>query len=250
MQIKQITLSLALALITAGCSSTGPSAVPPAIPARSETSTALPIPTETLTPVPSETPSITPSSTPFAPFTVSVWADNVNVRTNPGYLFPSLGLLSKGTTLTLLGKAPGGEWMAVRTPKGQRGWVFAQLIQSDVDLQSVPVIEPQDVQLIKGRVQDSAGTPIQGVGFAVAQGGGDRPQTNTVLTDANGEFYSFMPLTARGSWTVTYNAIACKSNVWADNSCSTYKDSYRGMVEPQSMRVTLPPSGTLEFLWK
>lgn len=243
-------------LATYGCSIPGQTANPSAAPAATATLTLAPFQTETMPPSPPESPSITPtetaasSPTPFVPFTASVWADNVNVRTNPGYLFPALRLLAKGTTLTVLGKAPGGEWMYARTPDGKSGWVFTQLIQSDVDLQAVPVIEPQDVQLIKGRVVDSMGIPIQGVGFAVVQGTGDRPPTNTVSTDANGEFYSFMPLTARDQWTVTYNAIACKSNVWTDDSCSYYKAAYRGLVDPQSATVSLPQTEVLVFTWK
>ena len=65
--------------------------------------------------------------------------------------------------------------MYVQIPNGRTGWVFTQLIQSDVDLQAVPIIEPQDVQLIRGRVMDSMGTPIQGVGFTILQGAGDQP---------------------------------------------------------------------------
>jgi hypothetical protein len=70
------------------------------------------------------------------------------------------------------------------------------------------------------------------------------------LTDANGEFFSFMPPNAHGEWTVSYAAIACKSNVWSDASCGSYKDPYRGSVEPQSTVVSLPQAGILEFLWK
>jgi hypothetical protein len=140
--------------------------------------------------------------------------------------------------------------MFARTPDGTAGWVFAQLIESSIDLQTVPIVEPQDVQLIKGQVKDSSGIPIQGVGFSVVQGTGDHAPTNTVLTDGNGEFFSFMPSNARGEWAVTYNAIACKSNVWSDASCSYYKDPYKGLVEPQSTVVSLPQTGVLEFIWK
>jgi len=245
-----------VALATYGCSASGQTRIPPELPVTTATSTGLPVQIATEPAAPIETPSVTPTetaaptATAFVPFTVSVWADNVNVRTNPGYLFPAIRLLAKGSNLTILGKAPGGEWLSARMPDGKQGWVFAQLIQSDADLQAVPVIEPKDVQLIKGRVLDSAGTPIQGVGFTVVQGSADHPATNTVLTDASGEFYSFIPPSARGQWTVTYNAIACKSNVWADNSCSTYKNPYRGTVEPQSVSVSLPATDALEFIWK
>jgi SH3-like domain-containing protein len=252
----QICVILFCGLMLQGCSLPGKTVTTTSTPEDVVALTMIPISSETLQPDPTNTPSIMPSSTPFptetpfVPFSASVWADNVNVRTNPGYLFPSLRLIAQGTSLTILGKSPGGEWMYARIPDGTTGWVFAQLVQSDVDLQAVPVIEPQGVQLIKGRVVDLQGTPIQGVGFSVLQGDGDQPPMNHILTDSNGEFFSFMPLSASGEWNVVHDSIACKSNVWTDDTCSYYKDPYKGVVEPQSVVVTLPQTNILEFLWK
>jgi SH3-like domain-containing protein len=256
--IRTIALSLALMviLLIIGCSMPGQAATPSGLQETSSVIPSLLPPTEiqqispTLTPSIAPTETAIPTPTTFVPFTASVWADNVNVRTNPGYLFPAVRLLAKGTNLKILGKAPGGEWMFARTPDGTSGWVFTQLLENSIDLQSVPIIDPQDVQLIKGRVTDSSGIPIQGVGFTVVQEVGDKAPANVVLTDANGEFFSFMPENAQGEWTVTYSAIACKSNVWSDDSCSYYKNPYRGVVEPQSTNVSLPRSGVLEFVWK
>lgn len=253
---KKICVILLFGILLQGCSLPGRSVaitsspVDVVAPTLKPTSIKTLQPTATLTPtnIPSSTPI--PTVTPFVPFSASVWADNVNVRVNPGYLFPSLRLIAQGTSLTLLGKSPGGEWMYARIPDGTTGWVFIQLIQSNVDLQAVPVVEPQGVQLIKGRVVDLQGMPIQGVGFSILQGEGGQPLTNRALTDSNGEFYSFMPLSASGGWKVVHDSIACKSNVWKDDSCSYYKEPYKGVVEPQSVIVTLPQTGILEFLWK
>jgi SH3-like domain-containing protein len=255
-RINTLPLALMIILMSNGCSMPSQVSTPSGPPETTTVISSLLPPTETQPISPTLTPSITPTETAvptpttFVPFTAAVWADNVNVRTNPGYLFPAVRLLAKAANLTILGKAPGGEWMFARTPDGTSGWVFTQLIESSIDLQSVPIFEPQDVQLIKGRVTDSSGIPIQGVGFSVVQGVGDQAPANIVLTDASGEFFSFMPANARGEWTVTYNAIACKSNVWSDDSCSYYKNPYRGVVEPQSTNVSLPQSGILEFVWK
>ena len=253
---NKIFVILLFVLLLQGCSLPGrsaaitPSAVDIVAP------TLMPTSKDTLQPAATSTPTIVasstpiPTATPFRPFSASVWADNVNVRTNPGYLFPSLRLIAQGTSLTILGKSPGGEWMYARIADGTTGWVFTQLVQSDVDLQAVPVVEPQGVQLIKGRVVDLQGLPIQGVGFSILQGEKDQPPTNRALTDSNGEFYSFMPLSASGGWKVVHDSIACKSNVWTDDSCSYYKEPYKGLVEPQSVVVTLPHTSILEFLWK
>lgn len=253
---SQIGVFLFCLLLLQGCSLPGRSvaatstpvdvAGPTSVPTSKETE--QPTATYTATMMASSTPI--PTATPFVPFSATVWVDNVNVRTNPGYLFPSLRLIAQGTSLTILGKSPGGEWMYARIPDGTAGWVFTQLVQSNVDLQAVPVVEPQGVQLIKGRVVDLQGLPIQGVGFSILQGEGDQPPTNRALTDSNGEFYAFMPLSASGGWRVVHDSIACKSNVWTDDSCSYYKVPYKGLVEPQSIVVTLPHTSILEFLWK
>ena len=252
----RIYFILLCGLLLQGCSLPGRSVTASSTPGDVMVPTLIPTSMDTLQPTATYTPTIMPSSTPpptatpFVPFSASVWADNVNVRANPGYLFPSLRLIAQGTSLTILGKSPGGEWMYARIPDGTTGWVFTQLVQSNVDLQAVPVIEPQGVQLIKGKVVDLQGTPIQGVGFSILQGEGDQPPTNRALTDSNGEFYSFMPLSASGGWKVVHDSIACKSNVWTDDSCSYYKEPYKGLVEPQSVVVTLPQTSLLEFLWK
>ena len=255
-RIKTILITGIITLMIVGCTMPGLGLNSATTSAETSTLTQPLAPSETRLPAITETQPIPPmetakpSATPFVPFSASVWADNVNVRTNPGYLFPAVRLLTKNSTLTILGKAPGGEWMFARTTDGTAGWVFTQLIQSAGDLQAVPVVEPKDVQLIKGKVVDMQGNPIQGVGFSILQGEGDQRPTNHVLTDSDGEFFSFMPLPASGGWTVFHDSIACKSNVWTDDSCSYYKDPYHGLVEPQSIVVSLPQTGVLEFTWK
>ena len=94
-----------------------------------------------------------PTPGEFVPFTAAAAVNGMNVRANPGYLFPALNNVAKGTSFQVLGKAPGGEWIYVRTGETRTGWVFAQLLDAgDHDLQSAPIIQPKDVQVIRGRV--------------------------------------------------------------------------------------------------
>ena len=111
--------------------------------------------------------------------------------------------------------------------------------------------EPKGLVVIKGRVVDAGGLPIQGAAFDVSMGGAGDPSTSSAVTDANGLFYAFLPDTASGTWTVSYTAIGCKSNVWSDSTCSTYKSGYTGSVDPVTQTVTLPQSGgPLLFTWR
>ncbi len=128
--------------------------------------------------------------------------------------------------------------------------MFHYLLSSTVDLQAVPIIEPGGAQLVRGRVRDAAGAPIRGVSFNVFQGADTNVNVNTVLSDGSGEFYSYMPLTATGTWTVGYSGIACDSNVWTDTTCTDYINGYVGTVDPASQTVALPFTGELEFTWQ
>ncbi len=216
--------------------------------------TLLPTPTQavhtlTVTPTVTATASITFTPTQFTSFTAVTTAAEVRLRTGPGYLFPVLRQLAEGSTVTVLGKAPGGEWIRVRTAETMEGWVFWRLLNSTVNLTEAPVVQPQNVQRIHGRVVDGSGTPIRGVSFDVVQGIQTISGINPVLTDPAGEFFAFLPPDSHGIWTVKHTGIACDSNVWTDTGCSEYKNGYKGNVEPPAADVTLPYEGVLEFTW-
>ncbi len=63
-------------------------------------------------------------------------------------------------------------------------------------------------------------------------------------------FYSYMPLNVTDTWTVSYSGIACDSNVWQNTNCTNYKAGYQGIVEPNSIEVSLPTIDVPEFTWK
>jgi SH3-like domain-containing protein len=215
--------------------------------------TALP-PTATLPPVatatsaPTATPTLAPSPTPFVPYNVTTAVKGVNLRTNPGYLFPVRLSLAEGMTLLVLNRAPGGEWIYVQTQSKVKGWVFAKLLQPEKDLQSAPILQPEGVQLLKGHLADRAGNPISGVQFMITQGAGQKPPRNDAMTDEAGDFYAFMPSSAKGEWDVTYTAIACTSNTM-DANCNC-KNGICGNVVPESQKITLPQTEALLFAWE
>jgi len=189
-----------------------------------------------------------PSRQIFEPFIAHVLVNQVNLRTNPGYLFPSLLQLHEGDEITVLAKAPGNEWLYVELPDGSTGWIFTFLVETDYDLTSIPVQKPVDVQIISGQVRTEAEVPINGVQFAVIQTSASGELRNDAVTDETGTFTAFMPLDVSGEWTVSYAAISCTSIVH-DSSCNTLPQ-YVGTVNPASQNVTLPDPGILEFIWK
>lgn len=244
--LKNTLICILFALVVSGCSKSAGSIAPTALP-----TSASPIP-QAFPSLPAiVTPTISVIPTPFTPFTVNPAVDNLNIRVNPGMLFEVLMMVQPADVLTVLGSAPGGEWTYVQTATGAEGWVHTELLQSNFDLAQTPVRDPKNVLLIKGRVIDASGIPIQGVGFDVSQGAAGEASTNSIVTDASGLFYSFLPITASGAWTVSYTSIACKSNVWSDIVCASYKTGYTGNVDPLTQTVNLPQSGDpLFFTWR
>jgi len=194
-------------------------------------------------------PANTSTPTDFLPFRAITIANAVNLRAGPGYLLPSLRSLKEGEYLTVWGKSPGGEWFYVASSGAVTGWVYGWLMEGVVDLQEAPVIEPDNAQVIRGLVADAQSVPIRGVVFNILQETSAKPPTNIVRTDALGMFYSFLPLTSSGSWTVAHTGIACDSNVWKGGDCAEYKEGYRGMVDPMTVNITLPYHDLLTFTW-
>ncbi len=176
-------------------------------------------PISTFTPPPSVFP--VPIDTATAPtsaigtFYAEATADNVNLRTQPGTVFPVRLLLAKGTHLQILGHAPGGEWLYVQTDSEITGWVLYWLVRGGHDGGATPLVEPQNVQLIKGRIVDRTGMPvISGIGFAVAQGTGPNAPRTDATSDSKGEFYAYLPASANGLWYVPMYRWHAEATPW------------------------------------
>lgn len=240
MKTKILGFIIVLSVFSAGCGIMNP------LPAQAtETLTEFP---STLTIEPTPTITLQPSPTAFISFKVTTAVDHVNIRNNPGYLFSIDSNVKTGTVLEVLGRSPGGEWINVKTTSGTIGWVYYKLIQTAADLQSLPVNQPQNVQLICGKVTDSSGDPVSGIVFNVIKGyGADAPTTNA-MTDSTGMFYAFIPMTSTGDWLVSYAGIGCVSNKM-DENCNC-KNGLCGTADPGNMTITVPQAQPAEFGWK
>jgi len=183
---------------------------------------------------------------PYIPYSVTTSADNVNLRTGPGTLFPVSRLLDNGTRLQVVGHAPGGQWLYVLTDSNIYGWVLASLVKGN--LGSSPLVTPGNVQVIKGKVLDLSGVPVSGIGFALTQGTGPKAPRSDATTDGTGLFYVYLPLSAFGQWQISFVAIACTSNTM-DANCNCV-GGICGRSDPDSQPITLPYNGILQFTWK
>jgi hypothetical protein len=241
----RIAFLLLLTLLLAACSQSLPT---PTATATEPFSTPAPIvssPTASHASIAS-TPTLIPTMAPFSSLTISPAVEGTRLRAGPGTMFEALLLLNSSDTLTVQGQSPGGDWIQVATADGIKGWILTALLEQNPALQSAPLIEPENAQEVRGRLTDFSGLPISGVLFALTQGTGRRTDATT---DVNGEFHAFFPMDMSGDWMVSYIAIGCTSNAFADSSCSGYKSGYSGIVQPDSLPVTLPTKDILSFQW-
>jgi len=174
--------------------------------------------------------------------------ENVVLRAGPGYLFDAKTTLPQNAGVVVLGRVPGGEWIFVETALERTGWIFGQLLNPQRDFSSAPLIQPADLQVVRGHVQDKNGLPISGIQFAIVQGTSGSPPRNDAMTDLAGNFYAYMPVTAAGTWSVSFTAVACTSNTM-DQDCKCAGGSC-GKPDPEITGVTLPYNDVLTFIWK
>ena len=251
---KFIYVSLMALFLALGCGGVG---IPVTSKAPSLAVSFTPIPTFTpgplqdltpkpVNPSPQASPTVNPGS--FSPYFVTTSADNVNLRTEPGTLFPVSRLLAKGTRLQVFGHAPGGEWLYVQTDEHIYGWILVWLVNGGKDTGSSPLVEPQNVQLITGKVVDLSSVPISGIGFAITQGTGPKAPRSDATTDSNGRFYAYLSPSSTGQWFVTQVSVSCTSNTM-DANCNCI-GKLCGRSDPQSAAIMLPFSGLLQFTWK
>jgi len=203
-----------------------------------------PIPTLTATSVPME---VVNSPTISGPYYIHTGAQNVNLRTQPGALFPVSRVMAQGTRLQVLGLSHGGEWVSVLNDEGISGWVGILNVDK-FPVSQFPFVEPKDSQLLRGRVLDSNGLPVSGIKFAIEQRTASKSLRTDSATDTDGCFYAYLPKHLSGVWTVSYLSTVCTSNTM-DANCQCI-GGVCGQSQPASAEVTLPANGQLNFIWK
>jgi SH3-like domain-containing protein len=217
-------------------------------PAPTATSKSTPIPPVMASPVATDTAPVIDYelSSPFVPFYVVTNAENVILRAGPGVKFAAKTTLTQGLQLLVLSRVPGGEWIFVQTPFESTGWVSAGLLKSEKDLQSAPLMQPPDVQVIRGRVLNIKNEPVTGLSFGILEDV-EGAKSFSVITDASGVFYGFLPATTSGAWSVTFDKATCASNTM-DKDCNCIGAC--GSASPEGVRVVLPQTEMMVFQWR
>jgi len=78
---------------------------------------------------------------PMASLKIGLTEDHVNVRSGPSTLYDAIGIITVGSSVPVLGKSIGGDWLLVDYPgvPGGKGWVWA--LYMDVTPGEIPMAE-------------------------------------------------------------------------------------------------------------
>lgn len=212
--------------------------------ATAETPTMVPEPSitpfvHTATPRP-PTPTPQPSPTAFIPVTGKVDVFSLNMRSGPGTVHGIVDVFSKGTGLKIVGKAAGDEWVLVEIAGAEPGWMYVPLLTMDADLNTIPQVNPEGCLLVLGKVEGSDGLPLSDIKVALFQGVGETERRAETVSDADGNFYFYLPETSEGEWTAQVVGYRCASRIVGENCqfSGFFRDNGVAVVElPQAAPV-------------
>lgn len=72
--------------------------------------------------------------------TANVTAFHLNMRHGPGVQYGVILTIHRNQIVTLLGRAPDGQWVKIRLPSGTEGWVNGRYLTGSENFNSLPVV--------------------------------------------------------------------------------------------------------------
>ncbi len=93
------------------------------------------------TPAPTVAPTATPPITLTAEVSAEVLANVLNIRQGPGTQYPSVGTLTRGQRVNVIGRSADGKWWAIPY-HGGAGWIFAALTRTEGNTDALPLVAP------------------------------------------------------------------------------------------------------------
>jgi hypothetical protein len=159
-------------------------------------------------------PTVATLPTPIDPIQGSAGVDGLALRKGPGKLFDIMNTYAEGTTFTVLGMAPGGQWYLVIMPNSYSGWMFAEFVSLQGESANLPTFSVSDALVISGRVTTPDGTPASGIGVALSPANMDLAAgPEAAMTDATGTYYLYVPEGTSGNFSLGPNSFSCESNL-------------------------------------
>ncbi len=205
-----------------------------------------PVPTQTPTPVPPTVPPTPlPSPSPTLALTAvqaKVEVTSIVLRAGPSTVHSKLASYSQGTSVTVLGKAMGDDWVLVETPDGKSGWMSIVFL-SEFDVKDIPVSPPAESLVISGQVVDTSDAPIDRITVAVWQDTTSGQNRTDAHSGQDGTFYAYLPEGSQGDWNVGVVGIGCTSRI-ADADCK-----YTGSFIAPTVTIQVPQTQPVTFVY-
>ncbi len=239
--MKKMIFVIFLSLILiSGCTSRKsptPQPAPPQVrqmsPTQVATYTEIPLPTAAL-PTLAPSPTLTPTPESILPIAASVAFDNYILRAGPGRLFDRVAMYSSGTSIQVLGRSMGIDWVMVQTADQRIGWMNTVGLEHLGDFSSLPIFKYPDAVMLGGHVWNLDKSPASGIGIRLIPAGSkDDDQREDVTTGPDGAWYAYLPAGSSGAWEVHAVSYSCPANV------PTGQCTISGNL-PASMTVSLP----------
>ena len=218
--------------------------LPPLFPAATETAPLPTIPppntaTPTALPTAISTATQIPTATLLAPVHGVISVVSMNLRSGPSTLHNIVGKYAEGSPVSVVGQAPGGEWLKVEMADNRFGWMAGIFLDLDGDTSGLPFLSVSGSIIFEGRVVDVAGEPVDGISVAAFPTGTDGSERTGGSSGADGHFYLYLPEDAGSDWSAAVVGVDCKSRIMG-TACS-----YTGHFEPESISLTLVPEGAV-----
>ncbi len=243
MNIKTGILILILCIFISNCTTSNPS-------------TPLPQPTDTQPPPTAEPPSIPATATPEAPppptntpepvvLQAEVNAARLNMRTGPSILHDILNQYEQGDPVTLIGAAPGREWLKVVAKDGKTGWMLYAHIKLEGEVSLLPILPISESLTAVGKVVDASGKGIPGVQIGLTRVGGAEVVRVEGISLQDGSIYIYAPVEYQGTWLANVLGVACDSPI-VDNNCR-----FAGKFSPaEGIKLKLPQDTEILFTYQ
>lgn len=240
---KLIVVILLVSILMAGCGSKAtPTQAPPPTaintPVQATEEIAVATPTPELPPTPTNTPE------PVR-LTAEVNAARLNMRTGPSILHDILNQYEKGDSVTVIGAAPGKEWLKVIAKDGKVGWIYVTFVTINGEVSLLPVLPISESLTAVGKVVDANGKGLPGIQIGLTRVGGATMVRVEGITLSDGTVYLYAPIEYQGTWLASIIGVNCTSQI-VDSNCR-----YAGKFLPaEGIRLKLPQDTEIKFTYQ
>jgi hypothetical protein len=247
MKIIRIFIVFAIALLAIGCGTQ--TQAPTQEPNPTVESTQAPAAEVVSTEIPATaTPEMPPEPTQApAPLILNatVNAATLNMRTGPSILHDILNQYQKDDTVTLIGVAPGNQWVKILTKDNKTGWMLASHLTIDGAVQSLPTLPISESLVAVGKVVDANGTGLPGIQVALTRMGGVEAVRVDGISLADGTVYIYAPIEYQGTWLAGVVGVDCTSQL-VDANCR-----FGGKFSPaDGIKLKLPQDTEILFTYQ